>query len=115
MPLERYVATVQLKPVTDGRRTFWHWQSTFRAPRGRERELAELVGRDVYEEASRALRATSNGERVPGRAGLRPGQEMAATAVVFQAAGEPDVLVARAVSVPPPDRARYASPIARSV
>jgi uncharacterized protein YndB with AHSA1/START domain len=29
VPLQRYVATVTLKPVTDGNRTFWHWESTF--------------------------------------------------------------------------------------
>ncbi len=29
VPLQRYVATVTLKPVTDGHRTFWHWESTF--------------------------------------------------------------------------------------
>ena len=40
MPLQRYVATVTLKPVTDGDRTFWHWESTFATPPGRERELA---------------------------------------------------------------------------
>src|SRR6266851_2545829 len=32
VPLRRYVATLQLKRVTDGERTFWHWQSTFDAP-----------------------------------------------------------------------------------
>ena len=42
LPMRRYVATVQLKRVTDGNRTFWHWQSTFDVPRGREREFAEL-------------------------------------------------------------------------
>jgi hypothetical protein len=47
--MHRYVATLALKRVTDGERTFWHWQSTFEAPRGRERELADLVGRAVYE------------------------------------------------------------------
>ncbi|MGH8680412.1 MAG: SRPBCC family protein, partial [Burkholderiales bacterium] len=31
LPMRRYVATVQLKRVTDGNRTFWHWQSTFEA------------------------------------------------------------------------------------
>src|SRR5262249_8150227 len=49
VPLQRYVATVTLKPVTDGARTFWHWESTFAAPRGRERELREMVAHDVYE------------------------------------------------------------------
>ena len=42
VPLQRYVATVTLKPVTDGARTFWHWESTFATPRGRERELREI-------------------------------------------------------------------------
>ena len=49
VPLRRYVANVTLKRVTDGDRTFWHWQSTFDAPPGRERELADMVGRGVYE------------------------------------------------------------------
>lgn len=49
VPLQRYVATLSLKPVTDGRRTFWHWESTFGAPPGRERELHDLVARGVYE------------------------------------------------------------------
>ena len=49
VPLQRYVATLSLKPVTDGRRTFWHWESTFGTPPGRERELHDLVARGVYE------------------------------------------------------------------
>jgi NADPH:quinone reductase len=49
VPLERYVASVQLRPVTDSDHTFWHWESTFRTPRGREREMVTLVGVDVYE------------------------------------------------------------------
>ena len=56
VPLQRYVATVTLKPVTDGNRTFWHWQSTFDAPRGRERELADLVGNQVFQGGLAALK-----------------------------------------------------------
>ena len=56
VPLERYVATVQLKAVTDGNRTFWHWTSTFRAPRGREAEMSHLVGVLVYEPGIAGLR-----------------------------------------------------------
>ncbi len=56
VPLERYVASVHLKPVTDGDRTFWHWESTFRTPPGRERELISLVGVDVYEAGIEGLR-----------------------------------------------------------
>src|SRR2546426_4796058 len=57
VPLRRYVATLQLKRVTDGERTFWHWQSTFDAPPGRERELADMVGTGVYEGGFEGLRA----------------------------------------------------------
>ena len=56
LPMERYVATVRLSPVTDGNRTFWHWQSTFDAPRGREQEFADLVGKGVYEAGFDGLR-----------------------------------------------------------
>ncbi len=57
VPLYDYVAEVQLKPVTDGTRTFWSWSSRFRTPPGRERELAELVAEGVYEAGFAALRA----------------------------------------------------------
>src|SRR5688572_24484456 len=57
LPMRRYVASVQLKRVTDGDRTFWHWQSTFDVPRGREREFSELVGAGVYEGGFEGLRA----------------------------------------------------------
>ena len=57
LPMQRYVATVQLKRVTDGDRTFWHWQSTFDTPRGREQEFADLVGKGVYEGGFEGLRA----------------------------------------------------------
>jgi NADPH:quinone reductase-like Zn-dependent oxidoreductase len=57
------VATVQLKRVTDGERTFWHWQSTFDAPPGRERELADMVGTGVYEGGFEGLRSYLGRER----------------------------------------------------
>jgi NADPH:quinone reductase-like Zn-dependent oxidoreductase len=49
VPLQRYVATVTLKPVTDSQSTFWQWESTFQTPAGMERELGELVAQGVYE------------------------------------------------------------------
>ena len=57
LPMKHYVATVQLKHVTDGDRTFWHWQSTFDVPRGREQEFEALVGKGVYEGGFEGLRA----------------------------------------------------------
>jgi NADPH2:quinone reductase len=101
VPLERYVATVRLKPVTDRRRTFWHWQSTFSAPHGREQELAEMVGREVYEGGFAGL------NRYLQHGGFAAEQSTAAQiisgrAIVFERAGGPEVLVARDVLVPPP-------------
>src|SRR5262245_31237315 len=57
LPIRRYVATLQLRRVTDGERTFWHWQSTFEAPPSQERELADLVGAAVYGGGFEGLRA----------------------------------------------------------
>jgi NADPH:quinone reductase-like Zn-dependent oxidoreductase/uncharacterized protein YndB with AHSA1/START domain len=56
LPLQRYVATITLRPVTDGDRTFWHWESTFATPPGRERELRDVVAREVYEAGFENLR-----------------------------------------------------------
>ena len=56
VPLQRYVATVTLKPVTDGKRTFWHWESTFATPPGMERELSDMVAQGVYEAGFENLR-----------------------------------------------------------
>ena len=36
IPLIGYVSTLELKPVTDGGRTFWSWRSEFATPPGRE-------------------------------------------------------------------------------
>ena len=97
VPLRRYVATVQLKRVTDGERTFWHWQSTFDTPPGRERELADMVGTDVYEggfaglrEYLRSPRSVSRGRPTPSRAAAQ--SDMTAHGVVATAFGGPDVL-----------------------
>ena len=58
------MATVTLKPVTDGSRTFWLWESSFATPPGMERELCEAVARGVYEagfaDLQRHLRAGSD-------------------------------------------------------
>lgn len=102
VPLERYVATVQLRPVTDGNRTFWHWESTFRAPKGRERELAELVGRDVYEGGMAGLRKYLAGGRASGATGSWRGQGLEGDAVIFERTGGPEVLALRRTVAPAP-------------
>lgn len=57
VPLLNYVAHVRLAPVTDGDRTFWHWESRFDAPPGREKELHAMVSEGVYQSGFDAIRA----------------------------------------------------------
>jgi NADPH2:quinone reductase len=96
VPLQRYVATVALKRVTDGNRTFWHWQSTFDTPPGREQEFADMVGRGVYETGFEGLRRYLSqpregaARRVPAAAA---GGTMPALAVVLKGFGGRDQLV----------------------
>ena len=74
VPLQRYVATLTLKPVTDGDRTFWHWESTFATPPGQERELREMVATGVYEAGFANLRRYlgQNGDRRGPAGALMP-------------------------------------------
>jgi NADPH2:quinone reductase len=106
LPLRRYVATVQLKRVTDGDRTFWHWQSTFDAPRGREREFAELVGKGVYETGFEALRAHLRKSRSVTAAARResPRGAIRCNAIVIDRHGGADELRLREIEVLPPGR-----------
>ena len=48
VPLQRYVATLTLKPVTDGARCFAEWSAEFDCDEGRERELTETIGHGVF-------------------------------------------------------------------
>ena len=101
IPMRRYVATVQLKRVTDGDRTFWHWESTFETPRGREREFADLVGKGVYEGGFAGLRAflARGGVAAGPRVAAGP---MAARGVVVSRFGGPEVLTSAALEARAP-------------
>lgn len=118
IPLEGYVAHVRLKPVTDGRRTFWEWRSEFDCPPEREAELARLVGEGIYEAGFRAvaerlgLRPGRPAPPAAPRARLheapppepRPGEALTAGAVVLERHGGPEALAWQEVRVPPPGR-----------
>ena len=65
VPLQRYVATVTLKPVTDGDRTFWEWRCSFSTRRGEEEEMTRMVSEDIYEAGFAAIRS-----RLAASAGL---------------------------------------------
>ena len=57
LPLIGYVASIRLKSVTDGDRTFWEWRSEFEPPSQRRDELVQLVTRDIYQSGFAAIRA----------------------------------------------------------
>jgi NADPH2:quinone reductase len=95
--LERYVATVTLKPVTDGNRTFWHWESTFATPAGRERELGEMVAQGVYETGFADLRrhlAQGLDQRAHGSSVMPTALPVASRRVAMRRYGEAEVLQA---------------------
>ena len=108
VPLQRYVATVTLKPVTDGNRTFWHWESTFATPPGMERELRDMVATGVYEAGfenlSRHLRAQGDSRvaRPGAAAGTAASGAMPARVVRVSRYGSPDVLEGGRAEVPLP-------------
>ena len=56
IPLFNYVAHVRLFPVTDEDHTFWEWEGRFDTPKGREKELADMVGVNIYETGFEAMR-----------------------------------------------------------
>ena len=96
LPMRNYVATVQLKKVTDGDRTFWHWESTFDVPKGREREFEQLVGGGVYEGGFAGLRKYLNGDR-PHSSHLGAVESQGVVATGF---GGPEVLQFRKLDSP---------------
>lgn len=51
MGVENYVATLRLLPVTDGNRTFAEWSAEFDCAPGREAELAQHIGKGVFQAA----------------------------------------------------------------
>jgi NADPH:quinone reductase-like Zn-dependent oxidoreductase len=113
IPLRDYIATIRLKPVTDGDRTFWSWESRFETPPGREAELSRLVGEGIYEVGFAAIR-----RMLAGRRGGEPrqppaavtvswlpasrGETLRAGAIVVTAHGGADRLSWQEVAVPPP-------------
>ena len=42
LPLFNYVAHVRLLPVTDGDRTFWHWECRFTTRAGEEQRVKAI-------------------------------------------------------------------------
>lgn len=104
IPLRNYVAEVSLKPVTDGDRTYWFWQSSFDPPAGRERELADLVAEGVYEAGFEAVRRRVSAHAPTGVSGpvATSGTAVAGTGIVIDKHGGADVMRVASVTAPPP-------------
>ncbi|MGJ4949819.1 SRPBCC family protein [Bradyrhizobium sp. HKCCYLS20291] len=55
--LFNYVAHVRLLPVTDGDRTFWHWESRFTTRPEQADALTRMVAEDIYQAGFEAIRS----------------------------------------------------------
>lgn len=56
IPLFNYVAHVRLLPVTDGDRTFWHWESRFTTRPEDQDRITHMVAEDIYQAGFEAIR-----------------------------------------------------------
>jgi NADPH:quinone reductase-like Zn-dependent oxidoreductase len=107
VPLIDYVATVRLRPVTDGGGTFCTWEGQFRAPAEQEAQLASLVGDRIYAAGLDALRrhlaspVQVFAPPTPVPSGYAPASGTA-EAIVVTRHGGPEVLAWREVPVPAP-------------
>ncbi|UDL92369.1 SRPBCC family protein [Mesorhizobium sp. PAMC28654] len=124
LPLMGYVASVRLKPVTDGNATFWEWSSEFQPPAHRRDELVKLVTEGIYQAGFEAVRrllwrktvAAPVEARPPGTivvpapsasapravSPIAPGQAERTRAVLVERYGGPEVLQFTEIGLPPP-------------
>ena len=56
VPLFNYVAHVRLLPITDGDRTFWHWESRFTTKPEDHERLTQMVSQEIYQAGFDAIR-----------------------------------------------------------
>ena len=56
MPLEDYVATLRLTPVTEGDRCFIEWTAEFSCDPSVEEDLVNGIGQDVFQTGFDALK-----------------------------------------------------------
>jgi hypothetical protein len=56
MPVDDYISSLSLTPITDGNRTFAEWQAEFDCPPEREAALVQQIGTNVFLAALTALK-----------------------------------------------------------
>ncbi|TPL75966.1 zinc-binding dehydrogenase [Mesorhizobium sp. B2-3-15] len=124
LPLMGYVASIRLKPVTDGNAAFWEWSSEFHPPAHRRDELVNLVTEGIYLAGFEAVRRLLSGRAVaePASAGsqqplaesiqerrhLEPprasDQSTRTKAILVERHGGPEVLQLAEIGLAPPAR-----------
>ena len=57
MPVENYVATLQLSKITDGNRTYIEWSAEFNTPPEGEEETVTMIGGGVFQGGIDALKS----------------------------------------------------------
>ncbi|TIO08667.1 SRPBCC family protein [Mesorhizobium sp.] len=122
LPLMNYVASIRLKPVTDGNATFWEWRSEFNPPAHRREELVRLVTEGIYQAGFEAIRdllrerpaASPLQARSPVVAPtpsaalptvvstMSSGQTARTRAILVERYGGPEVLQLKDIALPPP-------------
>lgn len=122
LPLMGYVASIRLKPVTDGNATFWEWRSEFNPPAHRHDELVRLVSEDIYQAGFMAVRnllrrrnrdmpigpspaiaaipQPASMPRVASTAGAS--RTETTRAILVERYGGPEVLALKEIALPPP-------------
>ncbi|WP_217577489.1 zinc-binding dehydrogenase [Mesorhizobium sp. GbtcB19] len=124
LPLMGYIASIRLKPVTDGDATFWEWRSEFHPPAHRRDELVKLVSEGIYQAGFAAIRnllrrrdvltpaearpvpaiAPSKSSAVAPRPSPAPSSESGepTRAILVERYGGPEVLQLQEIALPPP-------------
>lgn len=124
LPLMGYVASLRLKPVTDGNVTFWEWRSEFQPPAHRRDELVKLVTEGIYQAGFAAVRnllrrrsvappvetrppqviaaQTPSIDRPHAPSMVAPGQTATTRAIVVERYGGPEELQLSEIGLPPP-------------
>ena len=51
-----YISTMELRPITDGNRTYIQWSADFTTAEGKEKEKADMVGNGVFQGGFAALK-----------------------------------------------------------